>query len=149
MNKIQCIKPIKFAQVSYFLHFLWLLCWVKNNQLLFILIHLSQWNFPFLSIGSDHFHLKGCCVLSFIFIQISIEHSVSKWWRPWSDTTCCSVWSGSASFAYVPQKGGQVYIGSVYFFVFQWLAWHSRFFTQKRLSLISYCCQTLYSIGYF
>ena len=39
------------------------------------------------------------------FIQISIEYSVSKQWRPWSDATFCGVWSGSALFSYVTQKG--------------------------------------------
>ena len=36
--------------------------------------------------------------------QIIIEHSLSKQWRPWSDTAFCGVWSGSALFAYIPQK---------------------------------------------
>ena len=43
---------------------------------------LAKWNFPFLSVGPVHFHFKGGCVLSFISIQIQIEHSVSKQWRP-------------------------------------------------------------------
>ena len=36
----------------------------------------------------------------FIFIQILKEASVSKLWRTWSD-----IWSDSALFADVPQKG--------------------------------------------
>ena len=41
------------------------------------------------------------CVFSLTFIQILLEHSVSKQWRSWSDTALCGVWSGSALFAYV------------------------------------------------
>ena len=29
-----------------------------------------------------HFRFKGCWVVFFIFIQILIEHSISKQWRP-------------------------------------------------------------------
>ena len=46
-----------------------------------------------------------------IFIQILIENSASKQWRSWSDATFCGVWSWSALFAYVPQKGRQAYMG--------------------------------------
>ena len=35
----------------------------------------------------------GC--FFFILIQISMEHSISKQWRPWSDATERGVWSGS------------------------------------------------------
>ena len=48
-----------------------------------------------------------------IFIKILIEHSVSRQWRPWSDTAFCSVWSGSVLFAHVSQKGHQAYMTSV------------------------------------
>ena len=68
---------------------------------------------PFMPNGiSHHYRLKQSisffrdvrCVF-FIFIQILIENYASKWWRPWSDTVLdCSVWSGSALFAYVPEK---------------------------------------------
>ena len=36
-----------------------------------------------------HFRFKGCWVAFFIFIQILIEHSVSKQWRHRSDTAVC------------------------------------------------------------
>ena len=49
----------------------------------------------------------------YIFIQILIEHSVSKQWRPWSDAVFCRVLSGSTLFAYVTQKGGLAYMGSL------------------------------------
>ena len=58
--------------------------------------------FPLFSIEPVHFRLKGCWVVSFIFIQILIEHSVRKQWRAWSDAVFCGVWTGSALFAYVP-----------------------------------------------
>ena len=39
----------------------------------------------------------------FIFFQILIENYVqANSEDPWSDTPLCSVWSGSALFAYVP-----------------------------------------------
>ena len=41
----------------------------------------------------------------FIFIQILIQHSVSKQWRPRSDVAECGIWSGSVLCANVPQKG--------------------------------------------
>ena len=37
--------------------------------------------------------------------KILIELSASKQWRPLADAAFCGVWSGSALFAYVPQKG--------------------------------------------
>ena len=37
-----------------------------------------------------------------------MQHSVSKQWRPCSDTVLCSVWSGSALFAFVPQKDARL-----------------------------------------
>ena len=48
---------------------------------------------------------KGCKVVLFIFIKLLIEHYVSKQWRSWSEATFWSVWSESALFAFVPQKG--------------------------------------------
>ena len=40
--------------------------------------------------GKSILDLKVCWVVFFIFIQILIEHSVSKQWKPWSaDTTFC------------------------------------------------------------
>ena len=47
------------------------------------LTHLSWMEFP---TGLFHFFFKGCWVIFFIFIQILIEHSVSKQWRSRSDT---------------------------------------------------------------
>ena len=35
----------------------------------------------YLSIGPDHFCLKGCKMVFFIFVRISVKHSVSKQWR--------------------------------------------------------------------
>ena len=42
------------------------------------LTHLNQWNYPLLSIGPVHCRFKGRWVVFFKFIQILIEHSVSK-----------------------------------------------------------------------
>ena len=42
-------------------------------------------------IGSVHLHFTGWWVVFFIFIQIFIEYSVSKRWRPWSDDAFCGV----------------------------------------------------------
>ena len=39
-------------------------------------------NFPLFSIGPVHFRFKGWCVVFLSFIQILIEHSVRKQWRP-------------------------------------------------------------------
>ena len=33
-------------------------------------------------IGPVHFRLKGCLVLCFVIIQILMEHSINKQWRP-------------------------------------------------------------------
>ena len=57
------------------------------------------------------FFFKGSCEVFFTFIQILIEHSVSKQWRPRSDDKLYGVWSGSALFLYVPQKGCWAYKG--------------------------------------
>ena len=38
----------------------------------------AEWNYPLLSIGPVPFHFKGCWVVFLIFIQILIEHPVSK-----------------------------------------------------------------------
>ena len=35
-----------------------------------------------LSIAPVHFHFKGCLVTFFIFVQVLIDYSVSKQWRP-------------------------------------------------------------------
>ena len=60
---------------------------------------------------------------TFHFIQILIEFSVSKQWRPGSDAAFCGVWSGFALFAYVPGLYGlkdlsvvlNTMVGMVYF----------------------------------
>ena len=41
----------------------------------------------------------------FLLYQVLIENYASKQWRPWSYAAICGVWSGSALFAFVPQKG--------------------------------------------
>ena len=46
------------------------------------LTHLAEWNFPLLAIGPVYYRFKCCWVVVFIFIQILIEHPVSKQWRP-------------------------------------------------------------------
>ena len=61
-----------------------------------------------MSIGPVYFHFKVFWVVVFIFIQILIEHSVSKQCRSWSDATFCGVWSGSARFAYVPKQDARI-----------------------------------------
>ena len=61
--------------------------------------------FPTIINLAGPFPFKGLYSGIDIFNQISIEYSVSKQWRPWSDATLCGVWFGSALFAYVPQKG--------------------------------------------
>ena len=60
---------------------------------------IINWTGPFPCKG-----LLGC--IFSIFIQILIENSLSKQWRPWSDAALC----GSALFAYVPQKGREAYL---------------------------------------
>ena len=46
------------------------------------LTHLCRMEFPILNNWTSPFPFKGCWVILFIFIQILIEHSVSKQWRP-------------------------------------------------------------------
>ena len=46
--------------------------------------------------------------ICFIFILFKIEIPVGKQWRPWSDAAFWGVWSGSALFAYVPNKGARL-----------------------------------------
>ena len=48
--------------------------------------------------------------LSF-FIEFSVELSIRKQCKPWSDAALYGVRFGSALFDYVPQKGHQAYIG--------------------------------------
>ena len=57
-------------------------CWLGCNKL----NHLSQLNFPLLSIEPAYFHFKCCLVVFFIFIQIllHVERSVTRQWRPLS-----------------------------------------------------------------
>ena len=61
----------------------------------------AERNFPHLLFGLVHFHIKDWWVVFFLFIQILIEHSVSKQCRPWWDATFYGVWTGSALFVYV------------------------------------------------
>ena len=63
-----------------------------------------------LSIEPFYSRFKDCWVVVYIFIQISIEYSVSKQWKPWSVAALCSDYSGSALFTYVSQKGRYVYV---------------------------------------
>ena len=58
-------------------------------------------NFPNSITRTNSFQILGVLGVFFSFIQIRIEHSVSKQWRPWSDAALCSVWSGSALFAWL------------------------------------------------
>ena len=78
-----------------------------------ILIH---WVSPFVILGVPWvflfiFYFILFFFFFFIFVLFVIENPVSKQWRPWSDAALCGVWSGSALFAYVPQKGRQAYLG--------------------------------------
>ena len=63
----------------------------------FTLTHLSQMNFPISIDRMSLYQILGVLGGIFHFIQILIEHSVSKQWRLF-----CGVRSGSALFAYVP-----------------------------------------------
>ena len=47
-----------------------------------LLTHLSKMECPTLSTAPVHLHFKGVWVVYFIFIQNSIEHSVTKQCRP-------------------------------------------------------------------
>ena len=53
----------------------------------------------------------GCWVVKFNSIQL--KKSVRKQWRSWSDAAFCGVWSGSALFAYVPQKDARLIYGLI------------------------------------
>ena len=66
---------------------------VKNTNLHLKLTHLSRMEFPTVIKWQVHFLYKGCWVVFYICIQISIEHSVSKQWRPWSGVAFCGVCS--------------------------------------------------------
>ena len=61
--------------------------------------------FPIIMNWSSQFPFYGLLGGILDFIQIPIEHSVSKQWRTWSDAALCGVGSGYALFANVPQKG--------------------------------------------
>ena len=65
-------------------------------RFLYAITHISWMEFPIIINWTIPFHR-----LYFLFLlKLLIELSVSKQWRSWSD-----VWSGSALFVYVPQKG--------------------------------------------
>ena len=49
-------------------------------------------------------------VYCFIFILFRIDMPISQQWRLWS-SLFCSVWSGSALFAYIPKIGRQAFMG--------------------------------------
>ena len=59
---------------------------------------LIYWKSPF-AIRSNFLGLFGSR-------QKFLAIAVSKQWRPWSDATLCSFWSGSALFAYLPTTMG-------------------------------------------
>ena len=63
---------------------------VKKIALVY-LTHLSRMEFPTIINWTGHFRFKGCTVVFYIFIQISIKYSVSKQWRPLSDAPFCGV----------------------------------------------------------
>ena len=48
----------------------------------FSICHLSQMEFPTIINWNNPFLFKGGWVVFFIFIQILIEHSANKQWRP-------------------------------------------------------------------
>ena len=56
-----------------------LFCAQRTVQI-FVQTNLGEWQFPLfiLSIGPVYFRFKGFWVVFFIFIQILIDHSVSK-----------------------------------------------------------------------
>ena len=74
----------------------------KKKYVYIYLTHLSRMNFPISISRMSPFQILGVLSGIFHFIQILIEHSVSKQWIPWS-------WS--ALFAYAPQKGRQASMG--------------------------------------
>ena len=68
------------------------------------LTHLGQMEFPTLIIWTSLF--QGLWVVGryFHFIQILIEHSLSKQWNSKSDAAFCDVRVGSVLFEYVSPK---------------------------------------------
>ena len=69
---------------------------------------------PTLSVGRSHFQFQVCLVVFFHF-QSNFNRTLCKQTvgtRP--DAEFCGVWSGSAMFAHVPQKGRQDYIVKSY-----------------------------------
>ena len=66
--------------------------------------YLNRWSHD-TELDQAIFHSTDSSMVFFIFIQILIEDSVGKQWRPWSDAAFCRVWAGSALFTYVPLKG--------------------------------------------
>ena len=45
-------------------------------------LFLAEWIFSLLPTRPVHFCFKGCWLVFFTFIQILVEHSLSKQWRP-------------------------------------------------------------------
>ena len=64
-----------------------------------------------------------CLVYFFIFILFPIDIPVSRQWRPWSDA---AFWSGSALFAYVPNRGTRLL----------WVKYEYRYKHQSQLLLV-------------
>ena len=60
--------------------------------------------FPTIIKWTSSFPFWGFLSAIFHFYSNLIEDSVSKQWWSWLDAEFCDVWSGSALFAYVPQK---------------------------------------------
>ena len=58
------------------------------------------WTSPFVILGGRVYFVA--------LIVFLMENPVSKQCRPWSDATSCSIWSGSALFAYDPFTGIRV-----------------------------------------
>ena len=87
--------------------------------------------FAILNLNRKWQHLRGVwCTSLIIFILFQIEIPVCKQCRPWSDTTFCSIWSGSALFAYVPKMGLGMQHGII-------KAWH--FIAQNLIHPITPC----------
>ena len=74
------------------------------------------------TLGESICHLRGH-VYIFHFCSICNWKSCKRKWRTWTDAAFCSAWSGSALFAYVPQKGRQAYLGYVHALIFAIYTW--------------------------
>ena len=62
---------------------------------------------PFYQLDQSISILRAACgIFSFLFKYL---YSIRKQWRPRTDAGFCTVWSGSALFAHVPQKMVSLY----------------------------------------